>query len=49
MQAETLLNIEEFENEGFNNVLVIRYLKLIEWKYIAKKLYVHYLLQEIAL
>lgn len=40
MQAEALLKIEELENEDFKNVLVMRYLKQMEWKDIAKELYV---------
>ncbi|MDY2895337.1 MAG: sigma factor-like helix-turn-helix DNA-binding protein [Candidatus Enterosoma sp.] len=40
MQAEALLKIEELDNEDYKNVLVMRYIKGIEWKEISQSLYV---------
>ena len=42
LKAEALLKIEELENEDYNNLLVLKYLKFQTIKEIASKLYISF-------
>lgn len=39
MQADALLKIEELDNEDYKNVLMMRYIKYMEWNDICKSLF----------
>lgn len=40
LQGEAILKIEEIENEDYKNLLVLRYISLLNWDEIASKLFV---------
>lgn len=40
LKAEVLMKIEALDNEDYKNILILRYIKFMEWNDICKKLYI---------
>ena len=40
LKAEALMKIEALDNEDYKNILILRYIKFMEWNDICKKLYI---------
>lgn len=40
LKAEALMKIEALDNEDYKNILILRYIKYMDWNDICKKLYI---------